>query len=109
MKNSNRSRFLKTIIGLVAIACVLAVVFICLQIKETKPTSSTTTLTDQQKAQYIAEMQAIANGLPSVSTAQKATIVSQMQSVARSQPTLSPEQKAAIISAMQQAQLQNNQ
>ena len=80
----NQSRLTVTIIALIAVACVLAVVFIYIQSgQKIQPISNV--LSAEAKAQYINEMQA----------------------VVESQPAIPPDQKSALIQAMS-TKLQNN-
>jgi hypothetical protein len=79
----NQSRLTTTIIALIAVACILAAVFIYLQTgQRIQPISNV--LSAEAKAQYINEM----------------------QSIVESQPAIPPDQKAALIQAMS-SKLQN--
>ncbi|MDR3558428.1 MAG: hypothetical protein P4L61_02755 [Candidatus Pacebacteria bacterium] len=101
-----QSRLTATIIALIAVACLLAAVFIYLQTgQKIQPINNV--LSAEAKAQYIKEMQAIIESQPAISSTQKASIVSQMQTVIKNQAPLSQEQKSAAIAAMQ-SQLQIN-
>lgn len=103
-----QSRLLTTIIALLAVVSVLVAALIFLQRNQKAQPVVSNMTTEQQKAQYINEMQAIASNQPTISSAQKAVMESQMQAVVQNQPALTDEQKAAAI-ALMQAQLQNNQ
>ena len=99
-----QNRLIATIIALVAVACVLAGVFIYLQTGE-KVEPISTILTAEQRAQYVKDMQAIAESQPVLTPAQKTQYVKDMQTVAESQPALTPEQRAMYVADMN-AQLQ---
>ena len=101
-----QSRLTATIVALVAVACLLAAVFIYLQTgQKVQPINNV--LSADAKAQYIKEMQAVVESQPSISPDQKAAIVSQMQAAVKAEPPLSDDQKSAAIEAMQ-SQLQAN-
>ena len=79
----NQSRLTVTIIALIAVACVLAAVFIYLQsgqkIQQPIPTNNNV-LSAEAKAQYINDMQAVVQSQPAIPANQKAALIQAMSS-----------------------------
>jgi hypothetical protein len=71
------SRLTATIIALIAVACVLAAVFIYLQTgQRVEPLNNV--LTAEAKAQYVSEMQAVVQSQPAIPADQKAALIQAM-------------------------------
>jgi len=105
VQHLDQNRLTATIIALLAAACVLAAVFVYLQtgekVQPVQVAAMKNILTEQQKAQYVSEMEAMVNSQPVMSVARKSTLVKSMQVAVKKEPPLSEEQKAAAISAME--------
>ena len=79
----NQSRLTVTIIALIAVACVLAAVFIYIQggQKTQQPISSkNNVLSTEAKDQYINDMQAVVESQPAIAPDQKAALIQAMSS-----------------------------
>ena len=105
LKQLDKNRLTLTIIALLAVACVLAAVFVYLQsgekVQPIRISSMKNILTEEQKAQYVSEMEATVNSQPAMSAARKSTLVKSMQVAVKKEAPLSEEQKAVAISAME--------
>ena len=105
LQHMDQNRLTITIIALLAVACVLAAVFVYLQsgekVQPIRISSMKNILTEEQKAQYVSEMEATVNSQPAMSAARKSTLVKSMQVAVKKEAPLSEEQKAVAISAME--------
>ncbi|MDE2188699.1 MAG: hypothetical protein KGJ35_03150 [Patescibacteria group bacterium] len=96
-----QSRFITTIVGLIALVFVLAALFIYLQNRQNHIVIPRTgTLSAGQKAALIKEMQAVVANQPVLSAQEKIALANEMQTVVKNQPTLSADQKATLIQQM---------